>query len=528
MTPDSLATILDYHRRTKHGFQAYAAGPGALDWDSQPAPFRHYAGEAAIPLPLYDGHPLEGHPAPAELGSLGALLHLAFGLTAWKSLGPDRWALRANPSSGNLHPLEAYCLVRSWPGLSDGVYHYRPDDHSLELRVALSLGSVISPQLAIALTTVPWREAWKYGERAFRYCQLDVGHGEGGLAAAAALLGWPLAPAPIETSALARLCGLDRLADFPGGKRSRPDTEGEEAEALYAFDISGNLPTFDSTPWLDALKEESARWSGPASTIDAHPFYRWPVINEVIAATRDENAWGKPSTRVEPAPGIYPPEVILGRRSAQRYTPEHILPRASFDRLLASTRPGDNACWGGFPGPARLHLLLFVHRVEGLSPGQYLFLRGNGGDALLALSPFVGEATPVPGIPGLHFLHAGDPATLHRLTRSLHCHQDMAANAALSLGMIAEFADPVSRQPAAYRQLYQEAGRLGQALYLEAEAQGVRGCGIGCFFDDPVHELLGLTDDSFQSLYHFTIGYPVTDSRIETHPPYAHLSTRNP
>lgn len=60
-------------------------------------------------------------------------------------------------------------------------------------------------------------------------------------------------------------------------------------------------------------------------------------------------------------------------------------------------------------------------------------------------------------------------------------------------------------------------------LYLEAEAAGVRGTGIGCYFDDAVHELLGLAGDRFQDLYHFTVGGPVDDPRLTTLAPYAHL-----
>ena len=47
--------------------------------------------------------------------------------------------------------------------------------------------------------------------------------------------------------------------------------------------------------------------------------------------------------------------------------------------------------------------------------------------------------------------------------------------------------------------------------------------GIGCFFDDPVHEVVGIKDLSIQSLYHFTIGGPVDDQRLMTLPPYHHL-----
>ena len=90
-----------------------------------------------------------------------------------------------------------------------------------------------------------------------------------------------------------------------------------------------------------------------------------------------------------------------------------------------------------------------------------------------------------------------------------------------SLGMVADFADPiVAHGDWFWRRLFWEAGMVGQVLYLEAEAEEARATGIGCYFDDPVHELLGLEDDEFQSLYHFTIGIHVEDTRLTTLPAY--------
>ena len=71
-----------------------------------------------------------------------------------------------------------------------------------------------------------------------------------------------------------------------------------------------------------------------------------------------------------------------------------------------------------------------------------------------------------------------------------------------------------------YRRLFWEAGLIGQVLYLEAEAAGLRATGIGCFFDDPVHQVFGFGDLAFQSLYHFTVGGPVEDTRLTTLAPY--------
>ena len=68
---------------------------------------------------------------------------------------------------------------------------------------------------------------------------------------------------------------------------------------------------------------------------------------------------------------------------------------------------------------------------------------------------------------------------------------------------------------------------MGQVLYLEAEAAGARATGIGCFFDDPVHDLLGLEGHAWQSLYHFSMGVPLDDGRLMTAPGYAWESPRD-
>ena len=87
--------------------------------------------------------------------------------------------------------------------------------------------------------------------------------------------------------------------------------------------------------------------------------------------------------------------------------------------------------------------------------------------------------------------------------------------------MIADYADSLlAHGPAFYRNLFWEAGLVGQVLYLEAEESGIRSTGIGCYFDDPVHELFGISSHSWQSFYHFTVGGPVEDSRLTTLPAY--------
>ena len=178
------STIQNYHKRTKHHLQRYAKGPETIDWDDQPDPFRRFSGceVLTLPAPGRDLQPLfsdldnpQAIPVqPLDLNNVGLLLELAFGLSAWKQFGPNRWALRCNPSSGNLHPTEAYLVSTGNGFIKSGVYHYVSHDHSLEQRCRFD-DALPDAALLIGLSSIHWREAWKYGERAYRYCQHDTG-----------------------------------------------------------------------------------------------------------------------------------------------------------------------------------------------------------------------------------------------------------------------------------------------------------------------------------------------------------------
>ena len=200
-------TAQQYHDGTKHHFHRFAPALGYLDWASQPNPFRSF-GVPAIPLSrslpgaarvTYDRlfQPPAGAP-PLSAAAIGDVLRHALGLSAWKQFRDARWALRVNPSSGNLHPTEAYVVAGPLPSLAETavVGHYAPDRHALEPRCRFDAGAWLTacggrPDVwLVALTSIHWREAWKYGERAFRYCQHDLGHAVAALRLAAALVGW--------------------------------------------------------------------------------------------------------------------------------------------------------------------------------------------------------------------------------------------------------------------------------------------------------------------------------------------------
>src|SRR5688500_8855802 len=137
-------TLPDYHERSKHQPNRYAPGPGRLDWANQPNPFRRYEGAPRIELPLLADQldtrygALRGGRLPAphaiDLDSIATLFEVSLGLSAWKAYGETSWALRCNPSSGNLHPTEGYLVRGGVSGIAAGVYHYVCFDHVLARR----------------------------------------------------------------------------------------------------------------------------------------------------------------------------------------------------------------------------------------------------------------------------------------------------------------------------------------------------------------------------------------------------------
>jgi hypothetical protein len=107
------------------------------------------------------------------------------------------------------------------------------------------------------------------------------------------------------------------------------------------------------------------------------------------------------------------------------------------------------------------------------------------------------------------------------LAATVSCGQDIAGDGAFSLATIADYIDSLTTYGAAfYRNLFWEAGMVGQVLYLEADEAGIRSTGIGCYFDDPVHEAFGIASREWQSFYHFTVGGPLEDTRLTTLPAY--------
>jgi nitroreductase len=378
----------------------------------------------------------------------------------------------------------------------------------------------------VGLSSIHWREAWKYGERAYRYCQHDVGHAMAAVRYAAAALGWSaLLLDSFADDEVAALLGIDRAADYAGvatHDREHPD----------AVIVVSPRPVSGPPPVPPVAIVRAGHWAGQANQLSPS-HVDWGLIDAVAKAT-----W-KPRTgsrdRIEHP--VLPPlssvcrasaaTLIRQRRSCLALDGQTPISAETFYRMLDHLlpRPGVPP-WDALPWLPQLHAGVFVHRVTGLTPGLYLLERDQAIHDRLkaALQPTFLWTKPADCPEHLPFycLMTGD---LRRTAQEVSCHQEIASDGAFSLGMLADFSQQILKTGAWwYRRLFWEAGVLGHVLYLEAEAAGVRSTGIGCYFDDTFHELLGQANDEFQDLYHFTVGGPVEDHRLITLAPYAHLA----
>jgi len=540
MTSETYDEIISYHEATKHHYDRYARSPGYMDWKNQPNPFRTYSGSPAYPLKLLAQDPPGAHldlyerknnrPQPFTIETVAGFLELSLGLSAWKAAAGSRWSLRMNPSSGNLHPTEAHLILPPMKPIESGVYHYNALGHLIEKRadIPVQLWQRIVAHFGtdgflVGVSSIFWRESWKYGERAFRYCNHDAGHALACLSFSANLCGWKVTYLGcLSDEHINAVLGFDQIRF--------PKLEEEHVDFLCFVHLPRPNHIPRSLP--DPLVSQFARLKfigAPEGLSQTN--VNWEIIYATARVTKkppsaeticdlDRRPWS--ATESSPLSAA---DIIRQRRSATSFDPDGSITKNQFLTMLDKTLPRmDCAPFDTELIAPSIHLLIFVHNIVGLTPGLYFFLRAR--DDLEEIKRLVRsdfQWKPVETNIPLYHLCAGD---FRQQAMMVSCHQEIAGFSAFSLGMIAKFKEIVAARPYLYRHLFWETGMIGQVLYLEAEAHGFRGTGIGCFFDDAVHEIMGLGDNHYQSLYHFTVGKPIDDPRLTTYPPYDHLEKR--
>lgn len=500
-----------YHQSTKHTVEKLYGTGWSLDWANQPDPFRRYVGaeDIQLPPPRSPGtvayfQAVEREPQPWDIQHISQLLYYSMAISAWKEIKGQgaRWSLRVNPSSGNLHPTETHLVVCDVEGLEDGVYHFRANDFVLERRAggdvrpllgALQQAASATPTpVTILLSSIFWREAWKYRDRAFRYCHHDLGHAIASLGECLTGLGHrPRYSHRFDDRVVAGIFGLTDTDEVPGVVIS---TSTESPMPPSGSDAGIKSPGLTFTGEPNALSQDAIEYES---------------IARVYRAT--EGTTAEPPHLPEPQPLFDGPPIPLPerteevadrwslvrqRRSAVDFDGSTGITAEQFGAILfraTQSHQGDVAGFRhGDGGGFLIHLFLYVHRVQGVDTGIYYYNR-----AAHALIPH----------------QEGD---VRALAARLSLGQDIAADSAFAVSMIADFPRAMALfGERGYRAAHIEAGTIGQGLYLGAEAVGVQGTGIGAFFDDDVNFFLRLPA-GFEVIYHFTVGGAVEDPRIQT------------
>jgi SagB-type dehydrogenase family enzyme len=506
--------LFAYHQATKHTFHSVRAHARYLDWHNQPDPFRTYEGAPAIFLPPEPGFPdtgtfasmaalaeninLSGEDTAERRGKiqldltwLSRFLWHSMAVSAWKKVPGSgaRYSLRVNPSSGNLHPTETYVALRSFTGMEDGLYHYRADRHVLEFRSrggwtrhlarGLEIPWASDAPLIVGLTSIFWREAWKYGDRAYRYCCHDLGHAIVSLLLAARALG--LAGGAVGHFSELRIARALGLA------------ESDEAPMAFLVFPASNASTELRVPPIqpitgipNELSADEIRYElllgMHCSTILPNPAGPLPRISPASLDTAVGNPLLLESWRDAP---LGP--TVRRRRSALDFDARTLpMDRAELEQLLDFATRDWRADWrGNFGGEPSLiergadfvTLYLYIHRVRDCDPGVYCWDQTNR---------------------TLAQLHRGN---VQRVAAFLSLEQALAGNSCFTVSMIADLRE-ASRVfgNRGYRYAHFEAGAIGQRLYVGAEALGWNATGIGAFYDDDVHRYLGFLDEGTHSV----------------------------
>jgi SagB-type dehydrogenase family enzyme len=490
-------TWREYHEATKHSVESLSRARHVLDWANMPDPFRHYEGVPVLDLPADPTAPetpaldvLQGTSGTMPVGDgptfLSQLLFYSAAISASKRVPSTgyKYALRVNPSSGNLHPTEFHFLTRGLKGWPDGLYHYDPSRHMAEQRghgdfeMKLISGSAT---IVFVLTSIVWREAWKYGERAYRYCLHDIGHAWQALALSARAIGCDhFAIGRFVDDDVARMVRLNSdewpmlIVSLHGG--SIPLRAADTGETIWVGGLANQLSKETiAHPLIDSIHFATKRnslGSGEISFAESASTGSGEIkLPSPASSTR---TFGK---------------VVRMRRSALNFLGgKRSMSLAQLSAILAVTAQPLSA---DFAGTRFIQLYLYAHRVDGLQPGVYRFW---------------------PERAQLEQTKSGD----QRLAAAgLSLGQNLAGNACVTFSMIGDLERAARTYgDRGYRYAHFEAGAIGHRLYLAAEAIGLGATGIGAFYDDEVHRHLNLVPNQGQVVYHFAIGYPVPDPRV--------------
>jgi len=478
-----VSAIVQYHEYSSQSRGEVFARAPSVDWGAELPDYKPYpeAERVALPSPRPPagerplGEALRGPSVATGEGPTPTFDAAALSSVLYHTAGAIRLANgaieRPSPSSGALFPTEIYVVARQVAGVAPGLYHFDPEHHRLD-RLARRLPSPAelgAPHEAAALSRAPatllltarfHRTGHKYGDRAYRYAALDVGHLMANLQVAAA-----------EAGAAARFVG--RFDEAVSAATLGIDGVQEGVMALASIEpaawaSAGAPPVTFRYPTPPAQPDKAI---GVTGMVHLATSLRAPAT-PAGAATSDAGSPRPPILlpAARPAPGLAL-HTIIERRSKRRFTDE---PVALVD--LASLL--DDAQQPPLLSPA-VQTYLVVNRVTDLQPGIYRHL---------------------PARRGLQLVRPGD---LAKEAYSAGLSQDVVGDAAVVIVWTADRNEVLNAQGArGYRHVLLEAGVTGERIMLSVTARGLGGCPVGAFYDDEAARLIGV-DGQQQWVLHF-------------------------
>jgi SagB-type dehydrogenase family enzyme len=514
MADASVSIAQHYHDRTKYDPETLARKAQPLDFASQPLPFKTYQVGSDIDLKPYLEQPdraASGDANVIDWMRLSRLLINSYGLTAkFPTPTGQLFYLRAAPSAGALYPAELYLISRGTTLLPAGIYNYQAQTHSLfrywddyvwqGLQDACFWHPALeNTQLALVVTGVFQRSAWRYQDRAYRRICLDSGHLIGNITLASALADYrphligsfadqainqllylsPEDEATLAIFPLANLLAVEQNlslthAVFPAQTQTEYPAIAD-GDLLRYFHRSTEIPATANPPkW----QHRSPGYDNSSDTRDDK--YNFPFCLKVSTKTAPMT-WGDQLNAIE--------TTILKRRSTRHYSGASIKFEDLKLLLDFTYQPQHYQTQGLEANPdyfevSLLQTFLVVSGVEGLDDGCYYYAPHGEELRQVRFKTFRQE---------LHYLCLG---------------QDLGRNAAAVLIHTADLRAAVAAYgDRVYRYLHMDAGHLGQRLNLAAVRLGLGVSGIGGFFDDQVNDVLGIPEDE-AVIYITTLGQP--------------------
>lgn len=515
MSERPLSISQHYHERTKYHPETIAARSKGLDWDKQPVPYKEYKVGTNIDLKPYLRENPKAFPDEPDktLWRLSQLLFFSYGLTAKVPtlMGPPMY-LRASPSAGGLYPTELYLVCRGIPALPTGLYNYQCRSHSLVHFWESEVWSVLqdacfwhttlgSMDIAIVLTAVFYRSAWRYEDRAYRRVFLDTGHLIGNIELASSFTDYrPHLIGGFSDEMVNELLYLDSEAEgaiavIPLGDQlnvrqkmpSAPTVLPSITQVHYPEIPDGELLHYlHNVTQIDQMRNwdvESEEYEAQGQRVDK---YNFPFCTKVSTVTTPID-WSTDTSKGLRLQGLE--NTILKRRSTRAYNGANL----TFDELKAvldfTYQPQNYTDQGldGSPDYFDLSLIetfVAVSGVTNLEEGCYYYAPKAQELRQIRFKNFRRE---------LHYLCLG---------------QELGRDAGAVIFHTADLRKAVDKHgDRAYRYLHMDAGHLGQRINLAAIHLGIGVSGIGGFFDDQVNEVLGIPPDE-AVLYITTLGRP--------------------